>query len=110
MRTFLLFVTLFVLAGCNTINKAALSSWTSGDVAMMQDLQDYRTAQGKSADDIKAHAAKAFGDITSDEENLLMAELLADIKGDPKKSDNRKASYPVRIQAHLDLFNSLKGN
>lgn len=110
MRTFLIFVTLLALAGCKTINKDALAAWTSGDAAMMQDLEDYRAAQGKPVDDIKAHLAKAFGDVAVDEENLLMTELLSDIAGDPKKSVNRKASYPLRVRDHLKLFNSLKGN
>lgn len=101
---------IFSISGCKTINKDALAAWTSGDVSMMQDLQDYRMAQGKPVDDVKAHLARAFGDVTADEENLLMTELLADIASDPKKSSNRKASYPLRVQDHLKLFNSLKGN
>lgn len=99
---------LVAMTSCKTINKDALAAWTAGDAAIMQDLQDYRAAQGKSADDVKAHLARAFADITADEENALVAEALADIQADPKRSAQRKASYATRVQAHLNLFNSLK--
>ena len=110
MKQAILVLSLLVLtvSGCKTINKDALASWTAGDAAIMQDLQDYRAAQGKPADDVKAHLAKSFGDITADEENMLVAEALADVQNDPKKSATRKSSYAVRVQAHLNLFNSLK--
>ena len=108
-RTFLaISVLVLSLSSCKTLNKEALASWTAGDAAIMQDLQDYRTAQGKPVDDVKAHLAKAFGAITADEENALVAEALADIQNDPKRTATRKASYATRVQAHLDLFNSLK--
>ena len=107
-RFFTLAAILVLVSSCKTINKDAMAAWTSGDQAMMQDLQDYRTAQGKPGDDLKAHLTKTFDQITPDEENSLMAELLADVKADQKKSDTRKASYQTRVQAHLNLFNSLK--
>jgi hypothetical protein len=113
MRRTVLALLAFVLASsvsCKTINKDALAAWKAGDEVIMQDLQDYRTAQGKPADDVKAHLARAFGDITADEENALVAEALADVQSDPKKSAQRKASYATRVEAHLNLFNSLKAN
>jgi antirestriction protein ArdC len=104
----LLAFVLCALVSCKTINRDALAAWTAGDVVIMQDLQDYRAAQGKPADDVKVHLAKAFGEITADEENALVAETLADIQADPKRSAQRKASYATRVSAHLNLFNSLK--
>lgn len=105
---FVLSLALLSFVSCKTLNKEALASWTAGDAAIMQDLQDYRIAQGKPVDDVKAHLAKVFGAITADEENTLVAEALADIQNDPKRTATRKASYATRVQAHLDLFNSLK--
>jgi hypothetical protein len=103
-------ILLILLApSCAGINRDALAAWTAGDVALMQDLSDYRKAQGKPVDDITAHLSKKIGDIPNDEETGLMAELLALVQGDAKKSDTRKASYGTRITAHLNLFHSIVG-
>lgn len=109
LATLGLLAVLFI-AGCKTINKDALATWTSGDLAMMQDLEAYRAAQSKPIEDIVAHLKLPIGSITAAEEQGFMAELLADVSSDPKLSANRKASYPIRITAHLNLFHSLQGN
>jgi hypothetical protein len=97
------------LSGCATINRDALASWTANDVVLIQDLQAYRVAQSKPVDDLAAHSAKAFGAITATEEQALMAELTADVANDAKLTPQRKASLPLRITAHMNLFTSLKG-
>lgn len=99
----------FLLSGCKTINKDALAAWTNGDAAFMQMLEEYRAAQGKPADDIKAHIAKPFDQITAEEENALLTELLADLSAD-QKAQYRSARISPRVTAHLNLYHSLKGN
>jgi len=100
---------LLALTACSVVNQKALDAWMSSDKDMMADLDEYRKAAGKDTKDIDAHVTKTIDQITAEEESLLMTELLADIKNDPKRSARRKASYPVKIDAHMNLFNSMKG-
>jgi hypothetical protein len=105
-----LLATLILLGSCKAIDQKTLAEWMSSETALMQDLEAYRKAKAKDASDITAHLAKPFTQISLDEENLLMTELLADVNADSTKTAGRKSSYASRIQAHLDLYNSLKGN
>jgi hypothetical protein len=98
------------ISSCRAIDQKTLAAWTASDGDFMKDLEAYRAAQKKASDDVLAHEKKAFSQISADEENLLMTELLADVNKDPSKSQDRKTSYGNRVQAHLDLFNALKGN
>lgn len=94
---------------CRTINREALAAWTSSDAELVADLGVYRAVAGKPVVDLSEHLARPFADVSKNEEAGLMAELLAFALSDPAKSSLRKDSYATRIQAHLNLFNSLKG-
>lgn len=108
---FALAVGFLLLSGqsCRTVNREALAAWVAADGELVADLGAYRTAAGKSVEDLQAHLARPFGEVSKNEEAGIMAELLAYAVSDPAKSSRRKDSYATRIQAHLNLFNSLKG-